>query len=118
MDKYTEGKEDFINYTDFSNRVASKLYSHGFTTIQSLIEKTPRELLEIDGFGCHSLSQVRKYLAKRGLNLKDDSNYKKKLDDIEYDNLHIIRKVKSLCHSVKITMNEIDILMKVLDERL
>ena len=49
----------------------------GVVTVRDLIAKTPRELLDVKGFGISSLYWVRKELNKYGLCLRGDDEHEK-----------------------------------------
>lgn len=63
---------------ELSSRSYNCLKEAGIVTVQELINKTPKELLDLDGFGRISLADVRQVLRGAGLSLAKESKEREK----------------------------------------
>lgn len=59
-----------VDSVDFSTRTENALTEAGIRTLGGLVQKNPKELLELNGFGEKSLEEVEKKLKEFGLELK------------------------------------------------
>ena len=59
-----------VDSVDFSTRTENALTEAGIRTLGGLVQKNPKELLELNGFGEKSLEEVKKKLKEFGLELK------------------------------------------------
>ena len=72
-DSVSEATQDIdIDSIPLAPRAKVNLIRHGFTTLNSLAEKTESEILKIKGIGGGSLETINDYLHKYGLRLKDE----------------------------------------------
>jgi len=66
-----------IEEFEFTVRTMGTLRAEGIKTIADLIEKTDSELIRCPNFGMVSLSEIKRFLAARGLTLKSPENVKR-----------------------------------------
>ena len=73
--KASEGKEDLtklkIEDKKFSKRTVSALITGGIKTLGGLLRKTEKDLFKLDGFGAKSIKEIKRFLKKKGLSLKE-----------------------------------------------
>lgn len=68
-----EDKRLEIDWSHLPYRVENVLKIHGIEYIDQLVQLSSRQLLEWRNFGKKSINDIRRYLAKNNLSLKDET---------------------------------------------
>lgn len=87
---------DGFEFSGRTKRVLERMLGEMYITkIEDLQLKTEKELLKQDLFGKKALEEVKRFLAQRGMSLRDPSKNSDSIESLKFSNKYIDRRIKN-----------------------